>query len=390
MNAEATKAITRLHVKGFRSLRDVSLEPGRVTVLIGANGSGKSNLLSFLRFVPALQARSLQRYVGQAGGAGTLLYRGSQVTRAITCELEFTHDDHAARYHAELELTATEQLIFRDEGVQTRRPAEPWNKPVSLGHGHAESRLDKAVPKAHRSAVRTVRGWLLHMSFFHFHDTSPTSPLRSNARAIDHRALLPDGRNLAAYLLALRQSDDAASRAAWALFHGLVRQVAPFVKELDPTPVNADPATFRFDDPQGALDTITVRLDWIDQQDVRFGVHQLSDGTLRAIALFAALTQPGNALPSFISIDEPELGLHPAALALLADLIRVVSSRSQILLATQSPGLLDFFEAAEVVVAERVDGATEVRRLDPKALAGWLEDYSLSELFDKNVLGGRP
>ena len=116
----------------------------------------------------------------------------------------------------------------------------------------------------------------------------------------------------------------------------------------------------------------------------------ISDGTLRCIALFTALGQPVESLPAFLSIDEPELGLHPAALGILASLVRSTSTHAQILLATQSPALLDLFDPQDVVVAERAQGATTFRRLDPDQLAGWLEDYSLSELYDKNVLGGRP
>jgi len=89
-----------------------------------------------------------------------------------------------------------------------------------------------------------------------------------------------------------------------------------------------------------------------------------------------------------VSIDEPALGLHPAAIALL--LVRSVASKCQVLLATQSPALLDQLDAEEVVVAERESGAATFRRLSSSQLESWLEDYSLSELFDKNVLGGRP
>lgn len=386
----ALKALNRVHVRGFRSLRDITLEPGRITVLIGPNGAGKSNLLSFLRFVPQLDAGSLRSTVALEGGATPLLYRGPKVTTSIQFDLEFEADGYMAVYQAELGRTAEDQLAFLSEGVRTRGTDGNWIRTVDLGVGHLESKLGKKQPKKTKNAVHTVRGWLRHMSFFHFHDTSRSSPLRSPARALEFRGLLPDGRNLAAYLLALQQSEKPDHMAAWRLFHGLVRRIAPFIKELTPTPVNADPETFRFDDPEVALDRVAIRLDWVDEADTRFGVSQLSDGTLRAIALFAALTQPGNALPNFICIDEPELGLHPAALALLAELVRMASQRCQVLLATQSPALLDHFDPTEVVVAEQVDGATRLRRLDPEALNIWLEEYSLSQLFDMNVLGGRP
>jgi predicted ATPase len=133
-----------------------------------------------------------------------------------------------------------------------------------------------------------------------------------------------------------------------------------------------------------------VRLDWIDDQDQRFGAHQLSDGTLRAIALITALAQPTEKLPRFITIDEPELGLHPAAIRLLAELARSVSRHTQVMFATQSTEFLDHFEPDEVVVVERKDGHSVFKRLPVDELAGWLEDYSLSDVFDKGLIGGRP
>jgi predicted ATPase len=217
------------------------------------------------------------------------------------------------------------------------------------------------------------------MGFFHFHDTSFQSPLRQNGRQADSKYVRSDGSNLAAYLYRLKQSTSDDARAAWALLEGLVRRVAPFIKTLEPDLVEPD---------QG--DASAVRLYWHDEKAYRFDVHDLSDGTLRAIALFAALTQPPGTRPKFITIDEPELGLHPAALSIFAGLVRSASAHSQILVATQSPALLDEFAPDEVIVAERRGGESGLERLDPKELEAWLEDYSLSQLYDKNVLGGRP
>lgn len=380
-------SIQKITVAGFRSLKDVTLVPGPVTVLIGANGSGKSNLLGIFRLLAAIRSESLALHVGREGGASTLLHRGGKVTPQMYVELVLIEGWVHTAYVVSLGPAAGDRLVFIDEHTaQTGPPDGAWD-PHHLGSGHGESRMGEAPAG---SVARAVSDAIGSIAFYHFHDTSPSSALRSNARAIEHYALLSDGRNLAAYLLGLRQAVDEGGRASWRLLNALLRQIAPFIAHLEPTPVNADPATFRFDDPNGSIDKVTVRLDWIDDQGDRYGVHQLSDGTLRALAIFAALTQPGSRLPAFISIDEPELGLHPAAIAVLVDLIRSVSDRCQVLLATQSPALLDHFTPDEVVVAERVDGATELRRLDPVALAGWLEDYCLSELFDKNVLGGRP
>ncbi|QAT82712.1 DNA replication and repair protein RecF [Corallococcus coralloides] len=378
MSAE-NRAITRIHVEGFRSLQNVDLEPGRVTVLIGANGAGKSNLLSLLRMVALMRTQSLRRYVGEAGGASALLHYGPKLTKALNIRLEFEQKTATNAYSARLGYAAGDTLLFLDEAVEHRRAGSDVTQLTSLGAGHKESILEEAAGEQGDPTAKAVRWWLSKTNFFHFHDTSFAAPLRQNSRQEDVRFLHSDGSNLAAYLRSLAISEEPARQAAWRRISQLVRRVAPFIKSLQPTLV--DPAN---------PETSSVRLDWVDERDQLFGPHHLSDGTLRCIALFTALGQPVDSLPAFLSIDEPELGLHPAALGILASLVRSTSTHAQILLATQSPALLDLFEPQEVVVTERAQGATTFRRLDPERLKGWLEDYSLSELYDKNVLGGRP
>jgi len=132
-------------------------------------------------------------------------------------------------------------------------------------------------------------------------------------------------------------------------------------------------------------------------------VSSLPDGTLRFIALATLFLQPGSYQPSVILVDEPELGLHPYAIALLASLIKQVStqqvtistlikqaSAKRVIISTQSPLLLDDFQPEDVLVADRVNGATQFTRLDSEKLESWLQDYSLGQLWEKNELGGRP
>jgi len=374
-----TKAITRIQVQGFRSLKNIDLEPGRITVLIGANGSGKSNLLSVLRMVPLMRTQSLRRFVAESGGASALLHYGSSSTQNIDLRIEFKENAGCYAYLAKLAYTAGDTLHFDEEGIEGRQSGDQDPHAESLGAGHVESRLDEAARKLASTDLKIVRTWLSGMSFFHFHDTSLTSPLRQNARQSEDQYLRSDGSNLAAYLFRLANSEAPDDIAAWKRIGMLVRRVAPYVKRLEPERV--DPSN-----PERSA----LRLRWIDEKDHRFDVSDLSDGTLRALALITALSQPASRLPRFLSIDEPELGLHPAALGLFVGLVRSVSTRCQVLLATQSPALLDHFEPDEVVVAERPAGETSLRRLDAARLEKWLEEYSLSELYDKNILGGRP
>ncbi len=379
LNPAAPKALTRIRVEGFRSLREVELRPGRVTVLIGPNGAGKSNLLSFLRMIPLLRTQSLGRFVGESGGASALLHYGPKATPQISLELEFSQQTGDNAYHARLGYAAGDGFVFLDEVVRFRAPGTSGAKSVSLGAGHFETRLDAAAQEDGNKTAGTLRWLLSRMNFFHFHDTSPTSALRQSARGADHRVLRSDGSNLAAFLYRLSSSEGEEERASWRRITALLRRVAPYVKSLDPEPLH-----------RASPESGSIRLRWTDQRDHVFDVSDLSDGTLRALALITALTQPPETLPVFVCIDEPELGLHPAAVAIFAELVRSVSPRCQVLLATQSPALLDHFTPEEVVVVEQRDGATALTRLDPIALETWLEDYRLSELYDKNILGGRP
>lgn len=369
-----TRRLSRVQVQGFCSLGDVTLEPGRLTVLIGANGSGKSNLLRALKLAPLLRTKSLRKFVGEAGGASALLHYGPKRTQALSLTLDFEQGGKRNRYFARLAYAAGDTLIFVDESVGFQQSDSAVMREHSLGAGHQESQLEEAA--AQDPTAKTVNWWLGRLNFLHFHDTSMASPLRTHARIEDHLYFRSDGSNLAAYLWHLQQSGAADDQTALRRIKSLVSRIAPVIKDLQPTPV----------EPNGRA----VRLDWVDDQDQVFGVHQLSDGTLRAIALVTALAQPTARLPHFISIDEPELGLHPAAITILADLARSVSQHCQVLFATQSTAWLDHFEPSEVVVAERRQGATVLQRPDDAALRRWLEDYSLSEVFDKGIIGGRP
>jgi predicted ATPase len=374
-------------IHGYRSLNEVHLlNLGPRTVLIGANGAGKSNLLSFLRLVPFLATQSLRRFVAEAGGASAMLHYGPKVTQAVTFQLEFEDDESWKAYAAELAYAAGDTLYFADERVGARMGSADHYNWEALGVGHQESNLalDSISP-----TVKAVRGLIRRMNYFHFHDTSRESPMRATSRVEDAQYLRSYGSNLAAYLYALRAAESESARASWKRISGLVRLVAPFIKELTPHVDGLNDPSSKLNSNETVLGG-KARLDWTDRRDETFGPHQLSDGTLRTIALFTALAQPTDRLPKFASFDEPELGLHPAALKVFAELTKSVSSRCQTLLATQSAPFLNYLDATEVRVAELGPNGTTFRQLDAASLAEWQKDYSLAELFDMNLLGGRP
>jgi len=362
--------VQHIHIAGFCSLKDVVLEPGRLTLLIGPNGAGKSNLLQALRLIPLLRTRSLQSFVADHGFGAALLHYGPKATDAIEIGVLISDQGSSYRYDARLAFASDDSLYFQTENAACLHPDGSWVI-SNLGGGHRESKLLEASPDD--QTVAAVNRWLARMTFYHFHDTSAQSKLRTHARREDDRYPRSDGSNLAAYLLRLKESDQDADRKSWKRINRHCRHIAPAIKELDPVAVNG-----------------SVRLDWLDDRDQRFGCHQLSDGTLRALALITVLSQPAERLPRLISIDEPELGLHPAAIALIAELCRSICRHTQIVLSTQSTELLDHFMVGEVVVVEREEGATTLKRLKKPELRHWLEDYSLRDLYAKGVIGGTP
>lgn len=368
--AMTQERLIRIRVVGFRSLRDVTLEPGPVTVLIGPNGAGRSNLLGALNLVQRAADGFLPPHVGLHGGASFLMHRGPKSEGRIAIELEFGNDAERLAYTMVLEPTEADGLAFGSERVGHTTGDGEWTW-LNLGQGHADSRLRA---NEREPVVGRVRKLLRGMCSYHFHDTSRLSELRTNARQSDDRTLAEDGGNLAAVWLRLKDATDPAAQLAVGSIEGALRMVVPGFASLEPTPLQAD----------------AVRLDWIDDQGQRLHCAHLSDGALRLIAILNALGQPADMRPRVMLIDEPELGLHPAALELLCESLRSASNDSQLLLATQAPQVLHHVSADEIVVVERQKGETALVRKSEAELAGWLSEYNLADLYAMNILGGRP
>jgi len=214
----------------------------------------------------------------------------------------------------------------------------------------------------------SIAGWVV----YHFHDTSMLAPMRRDQSPRDYRRLRPDASNVAALLLYLREKH----AETYSLIRDTVRMIAPFLDDFVLRP-----------EERGGQEW--VRLEWSQKgSDFPFQPSQLSDGTIRFICLATALLQPGP--PTTILIDEPELGLHPYAIALLAELVQSAAERTQVILSTQSPSLLDRFRVEDVIVVSREQGRSIFRRLDSSALHEWLQEYSIGELWQKNVVEGAP
>ncbi|MCC7292389.1 MAG: AAA family ATPase [Phycisphaerales bacterium] len=366
-------AIDKLTVKGFKSIRSLEeLELRPLNVLIGSNGAGKSNFIGLFSLIRALAERNLQDFVSEQGRAKALLHLGPKVTSEITARVQFGKN----RYSFTLKRTVQGDLTFKCEVVGYRPRGIDWYEERLGAAGARESKLHDAArtrgtlggPHVARFVLKAIRDWVV----YHFHDTTPQSGLRDYESITDNDFLRSNASNLAPYLLELSNRHGHA----YTLVRDVVRLIAPFFDDF-----RLKPRKFGVQE--------QVRLEWRQRgSDYPFDPTQLSDGTLRFICLATALLQP--APPATMIFDEPELGLHPHALSVLAGLLRQASARSQIIVCTQSPLLVDEFEPADIVVVGREGGASTFHRLNAKDLKAWLEEYSLGELWQKNVIRGGP
>ena len=365
--------LNSIAIRGYRSIKDARLELHPLNVLIGANGAGKSNLISFFKMMNELMAERLQQHVASTGHATSNLYFGPKVTPQLEAELTFETDTgHVDTYTMRLFHVAGDSLIFAQESLSFLTPGYVEARVEELGPGHKETLIGRAASEGNQTA-QVFQYLLNHCRVFHFHDTGPTSRVQNHCYVGDNRWLMPDAGNLAAVLFRLRSEN----LAAYDRILATIRQIAPFFHDFDL-------------DPNGSGEKYII-LNWRHRaSDLVFGPHQLSDGTLRAICLITLLMQPVDWLPLLIIIDEPELGLHPYALKILASLCRSASQHVQILISTQSSAFVNNFDPEDMVVVERDGESSTFDRLDAEKLKAWLEDYSLGEIWEKNIIGGSP
>ena len=362
--------LKRIKIQGFRSIKEMTLELRPLNILVGANGAGKSNLIAFFKLVNELMGGRLQEHIGATGRATENLHFGPKRTPQLEAEMEFQADNGIDTYRMRLFHAAGDALIFADEELSFHQTGYPEPKVVRLGAGHQETRIGDDAAQDNPLA-KTLRFFLNHCHVYHFHDTSPTAGVRQYCYIGNNRWLMPDAANLAPVLHKLKVDHETVYRR----IVGTIRQVAPFFEDFDL-------------EPTASRDII---LNWRHRTSDRvFGPHQFSDGTLRSICLITLLSQPKDDLPILIVADEPELGLHPYALNVIASLFRTASCHTQVLISTQSSAFLDSFEPEDIVVVERSAEATEFVRPDAEKLAAWLEEYSLGEIWEKNVIGGGP
>ena len=355
------KTLRKVKIEGFKSIEKAELMLGDLNVVIGANGSGKSNLIGVFRLLERVLSHNLQVYV--ASEPDRFLHHGRRVTPALSLDFAFDQNAYGFKLKA-----VQDTLIFETESVEY---SGYWNYGEPLAVGHKESKLEAAAESYKNKIPRFVFPIVRNLVVYHFHDTSDSSPAKQTSNLDDNRFFRPDAANLPAYLYWLQEKHPTQFRH----IEEHVRLVAPFFERfvLAPSKLNEN----------------KIKLEWRQRSsDAYFDAYSLSDGTLRFICLATLLLQPTP--PALILLDEPELGLHPFAIRILAEMLEAAAKRVQVLLATQSVTLLNNFAPHDVLVASNDGLKTTFERVDEAKLEAWLAEFSLGELWEKNVLGGRP
>lgn len=372
--------IESVRIRGFRSLADVELTGlPMATVLIGANGSGKSNFIRFFEMMSwMLRSRRLGEFIEQYGGADDQLFGGNRATPRLEAEMRLRTDSGWNDYRFALSHAHPDRFFFSEEAFRYSAHGYPTEAPWQyLDSGHREAQIVEAAqstgfPGVNTQTASIIVRLLRNCSAHQFHDTSNSSDIKKRWDVGESNQLRSHGGNLAAVLYRLEQEDVRR-------YEFICRQIGRVLPGFD---------RFAIEESYGKV-ALRWKAKWTGKT---FGAHLTSDGSLRFFALVTLLNLPPEMLPDVILLDEPELGLHPKAMALVGGMINSLAVERQVIVATQSPLLVDAFDIGEIFVLDLKDGATTIRKLDnPEKYQTWLDDgFSTGDLWQKNLIGGRP
>lgn len=356
--------LNNIQVKGYKSIFNQSISLSSMNVLIGQNGAGKSNFISLFRFLRNIIEKKLKN-VSLKAGSENLMYYGSKTTKEISIKLDFDPN----YYQISLQNASDDSLFilleqcgFRGQGYKT-----PYLSAISIDEKESGLSEYAKLNQIADHVLDVLKNWRV----YHFHDTSESAGVKKYSSLADSKFLFEDASNLASFLYVLK----ATQTTYYDRIIKTIQLVVPFFKEfvLQPNPFNHE----------------NIRLEWIDlYSDKTFTANELSDGTLRFICMATLLLQKN--LPKVILLDEPELGLHPSAVTILSGLLKKASKRSQVIVSTQSVSLVNEFDADDIIVVEKNEAETVFKKLNYESLELWLNEYSLGELWDKNIIGGKP
>lgn len=358
--------IDKIEIKGYKSIKELSLRLNPVNILIGSNGVGKSNFISFFKFLNTIYEQRLEQY-SMKYGADDILHFGRKTTSEIDAYIQF---DNTNGYSFILNATNDNKLTISSEYASFHR----WRYGSGWKRELISSNIKETKIKNSISAIAThARTYLESFRVHHFHDTSENAPLRGFSDTNDNRLLRENGGNIASFLYYLQEKHTTNFRR----IEAAVQSIAPFFERFQLQP--------------NRLNEQRIQLEWIEKNhpDKYFNATHLSDGTLRFIALATLLLQPEP--PEVIIIDEPELGLHPVAVNKLAGMLRsAAGKKKQVIISTQSVGLVNNFTPEEIITVDRNGDESVFARLESSELGQWLEDYSIGDLWSKSIIKGQP
>ena len=354
--------ITSLTIEGFKSiysLKAFKLTP--INIFIGANGAGKSNLISFFKLMKEMREGRLGFYSRKQGGANKLFYFGTKHTEKIQIQLvndESNQSDLTFSLYPDANngIIADEyQLTVKGTGKQVIYDG------IIFDHNVFE-KLD--------SVVQDYLNDFFDYQVYHFHDTGETSKMKVLQQYNDNLFFKPNAENIAPYLFMLKKNYPASYQE----IVNVISLVLPFF------------GGFIFRDNES-----NIELEWYQKHynDTPLNAHALSDGSLRFICLAVLLLQPIEKMPGTILIDEPELGLHPTAISILAELITTVAAQGiQVIIGTQSPELLNEFEIDNIIAVKNKNGHSEFSRLNKEDYTAFLDEYTTGDLWVRNIIQG--
>jgi len=376
---------SHMKIKGFRRLHDFDLDLRPLTLMVGANGVGKTSLLDAFSLLSASAGGGLNAKMNEYGGiTSNLTYdKGLKMVFSLDMEVpqynplkyELSLVPQGNSYSIESEILTQERgykapfkhidskfvniMYFDVDDGRLVRPT--WE------HNPFETSLSQ-VPKMFKQPEE-LRRILNSTSLYHVLDVGPRALVRLPQPM--KPAVLPgkDGEDLVPLLYYLRETN----MDRFEVIEDTLRSAFPGFESLNFPPVAAG----------------ILAMTWKDKNFSKpMFMNQLSEGMLRFLWLTALLQSPG--LPIITMLDEPEVSLHPELLSLMADLFREASQKTQLIIATHSDRLVRFLKPEEVVVMDiGEDGLAKASWADTLDLEQWLADYSLDEVWRMGRMGGR-
>ncbi len=369
--------IESLYIRNFKSIQEQWLGLGNLNILIGPNGSGKSNFISLFGFLEKLSEGQLAEYIFQSGGINTFLFKGYEESQGLSINFDIEGTGTNPQFY-KFDITSDgESYQILKETIGYRPNGNNQGIAHQIENGTKESKIPESEPDQLFVATKKIFDNIFNrFKIYHFHDTSDNAPIKLPQDIEDVYYFKAEGENLAPFLLLLKEQYFDTyykiveiTRLVYPFFHEFILEESPRAKGK-------------------------VMLRWKEKGNgMIYSSKQISDGTLRFICLATLLLQPADLsyVPQTIILDEPELGLHPFAINILAELIQKAAVEKQVIIATQSVSLINHFTPKDLLITERAqNGATEFKRLKDGDFDKWLEDYSLGQLWESNFFGGRP